>query len=401
MSGRPTRRSASSSRSSKARPLVADADSAAAVNIRELRRGYDRRVRLPRALVEELARTTSLAQPEWVAARAASDFSRFRPWLEKIVQLKREEAACLAGRAHRRRSSTWRTDAAAGGAGCQPPTAALDLRSSARRIRARRQECRPGCGLPGPPTRARSLGRDHHRGGRRKAAGVCSGRLHPRMPVARRSSSGSYPRERQRIFGETVAAAVGFDFKRGRLDVTAHPFCSGIGPGDCRITTRFDEHHFGDAFFGILHEVGHGLYEQGLDPDALRNADGRGGLAGGARIAIAALGKRRGARPGFLDVLVPHGTAHFSRGARRRDVRGVPRRGQPRRAFLDPGPGRRGDLQPAHHRPLRARAGLDHRRSGRRRPAGGLERQVSRDPGRDASQRRRGMPARHPLERRA
>ena len=58
---------------------------------------------------------------------------------------------------------------------------------------------------------------------------------------------------------------MGFDFRRGRLDVTAHPFCTGIGPGDCRITTRFDEHEFSDAFFGILHEVGHGLYEQGLD----------------------------------------------------------------------------------------------------------------------------------------
>ena len=56
---------------------------------------YDRRIRLPQALVEELARTTSLAQPEWVAARGASDFQRFRPWLEKIVQLKRDESACL------------------------------------------------------------------------------------------------------------------------------------------------------------------------------------------------------------------------------------------------------------------------------------------------------------------
>jgi carboxypeptidase Taq len=74
-----------------------------------------------------------------------------------------------------------------------------------------------------------------------------------------------YPIERQRVFGEAVAAAVGFDFRRGRLDVTAHPFCTGIGPGDCRITTRFDERQFSDAFFGILHEVGHGLYEQGLD----------------------------------------------------------------------------------------------------------------------------------------
>ena len=67
------------------------------MNVRELRRSYDRRVRLPRTLVEELARTTSLAQPEWVAARSASDFARFRPWLEKIIQLKRQESACLSG----------------------------------------------------------------------------------------------------------------------------------------------------------------------------------------------------------------------------------------------------------------------------------------------------------------
>jgi carboxypeptidase Taq len=61
-----------------------------------------------------------------------------------------------------------------------------------------------------------------------------------------------------------IAAAIGFDFQRGRLDVTAHPFCTGIGPGDTRITTRYNEHQFGDAFFGVLHEVGHALYEQGL-----------------------------------------------------------------------------------------------------------------------------------------
>ncbi|MHC5543199.1 carboxypeptidase M32, partial [Singulisphaera rosea] len=58
--------------------------------------------------------------------------------------------------------------------------------------------------------------------------------------------------------------ALGFDFQRGRLDTTAHPFCSGIGPGDCRITTRFRQNNVGDALFGIMHEVGHGLYEQGL-----------------------------------------------------------------------------------------------------------------------------------------
>ena len=74
----------------------------------------------------------------------------------------------------------------------------------------------------------------------------------------------TYPVDRQKVFVEAAASALGLDFHRGRLDVAAHPFCTGIGPGDTRITARYDEHQFGDAFFGVLHEVGHGLYEQGL-----------------------------------------------------------------------------------------------------------------------------------------
>src|SRR3954470_2805388 len=58
--------------------LVADPDSPAAVNVREIRRTYRRLTRLPRALVEELAKTTSVAQQEWIAARRESDFGRFR-----------------------------------------------------------------------------------------------------------------------------------------------------------------------------------------------------------------------------------------------------------------------------------------------------------------------------------
>ena len=84
----------------------------------------------------------------------------------------------------------------------------------------------------------------------------------PNIGILRRD----YPINRQRGFGERVAAAVGFDFESGRLDTTVHPFFGSVGPGDVRITTRFCAHNFSDGFFGILHEVGHALYEQGLDP---------------------------------------------------------------------------------------------------------------------------------------
>jgi len=66
-----------------------------AANIREIRRAYDRATRVPAKLVEELARTSALAHDVWVEARRASDFERFRPWLAKLVALKREEAAAI------------------------------------------------------------------------------------------------------------------------------------------------------------------------------------------------------------------------------------------------------------------------------------------------------------------
>src|SRR5438105_7697544 len=75
--------------------LVADPLSPPAVNVRELRRVYRRLIRIPRSLVQESARTTSLAQQAWVVARQQSDFAHFRPWLEKIVRLKCREAEAI------------------------------------------------------------------------------------------------------------------------------------------------------------------------------------------------------------------------------------------------------------------------------------------------------------------
>ena len=92
----------------------------------------------------------------------------------------------------------------------------------------------------------------------------------PRCDILERD----FPVDLQKVFGQSAAAAIGFDFSAGRLDVTTHPFCSGIGPGDCRITTRYNPRFFNEAFFGILHEAGHGIYEQGLNPDHFGSALG-------------------------------------------------------------------------------------------------------------------------------
>ena len=202
-----------------------EAGSAAAVNLREIRRAYDRATRIPAALVQELARTATLAQDVWVEARKASDFGRFRPWLEKLVGLKREEAQAV-GR---------------GGGLYDALLDEYEPGETAARLTLVFAELRTAL--------VDLVGR---------IAG--SGRR-PDGTILRRL----YPIAAQEAFGKSVVAAFGFDFQAGRLDVTTHPFCSGIGPGDTRLTTRYDLHDFGDAFFSILHEAGHGLYDQGLD----------------------------------------------------------------------------------------------------------------------------------------
>ena len=65
-------------------------------------------------------------------------------------------------------------------------------------------------------------------------------------------------------FNREVAKSFGFDFDAGRIDTAVHPFCSGLAPGDTRMTTRYDEANFMSSLYGILHETGHGLYEQGV-----------------------------------------------------------------------------------------------------------------------------------------
>ena len=208
--------------------LVKDRDSLEAANVREIRRAYDRAVKLPEALVVELARVTTQAQPVWQKARHDSDFASFRPWLEKIVRLKREEAAAVGY-----------------GKGV-PYDALLD-------------EYEPGM-TTAEVTRAFAELRDQLVP---LVAAIAASKRKPPTEILHRD----YPLEDQRIFGRAAATAIGFDFNAGRLDTTTHPFCSGVGPGDCRLTTRYNPRFFNESFFGILHEAGHGIYEQGLDPE--------------------------------------------------------------------------------------------------------------------------------------
>ena len=204
-------------------------------NVREARRHYDRATKLPKALVEELSRTGTLALQAWVKARQEKSFSGFQPWLEKMLDLKREEAAAI------------------GYGDGQPYDALLDdyePGATAAEIEARFE-----------PLREELV---------KLVSAIADSPRKPDESILTRR----FPQDSQKSFSTTAATAVGFCFDSGRLDIAAHPFCSGFGPGDCRLTTRYDEHHFPGAFFGTLHEAGHGIYEQGLSRESFGTAMG-------------------------------------------------------------------------------------------------------------------------------
>jgi carboxypeptidase Taq len=87
-------------------------------------------------------------------------------------------------------------------------------------------------------------------------------------PIDVSALRGAFPIEQQRHFNRRVAQQLGFDFNRGRLDEAVHPFTIDIG-NDLRITTRYDDGDLRYALYSTIHETGHGLYDQGLDPGAL------------------------------------------------------------------------------------------------------------------------------------
>ena len=169
--------------------------------------------------------------------------------------------------------------------------------------------------------------------------------------------SRDYPIGVQESFGKEAAGAIGFDFARGRLDVTAHPFCTTLGPHDCRITTRYDENFFNAAFFGILHEAGHGIYEQGLPPDRfglpLGEAVSLGIHESQSRMWENLVGRSRA----FWQHFYLGGPEAVSCRAGQRRPRRLLLCRQRRAAFADPRGGRRGDVQPAHSHSLRVGAG--------------------------------------------
>lgn len=201
-------------------------DSASAANLREIRRDFDKHTKVPAELVAELAKVGSQAQEVWKKAKQTSDFALFRPWLERMIGLQRRKAECLGhapgGEAYDALLDLY-----------EPGATAAEIEGVFTPLRARLTELI-----------------ERVRASKAKVKTKC---LDVEVPAAA-----------QHAFGLATLEAIGFDLAAGRLDTTTHPFCSGFAPGDTRLTTRYRESRFSDALYGTLHEMGHGLYEQGL-----------------------------------------------------------------------------------------------------------------------------------------
>jgi carboxypeptidase Taq len=200
--------------------------------VRRARRNYERAARMPAELVARTSRVTSVAEETWIRAREESDWSLFAPHLEEIISLKREAAEHLGYEDH-------------------PYDALLDAyepEAKKARLETMFEELKRGIV---PLIRAVA---ERSRGGKDRGA------------ILR----GAFDEARQEEFGRAVISAFGYDWERGRQDRSVHPFCVGPGHDDVRMTTRFDAKWLAPALFGTMHEAGHALYTQGVDPGYAR-----------------------------------------------------------------------------------------------------------------------------------
>jgi carboxypeptidase Taq len=194
-------------------------------NVGEMRRAYRHATAVPADLVAALSRAVTACEMQWRSARPADDFRGLLPKLQQVLDLTREMGAAKAAALD-----------------CPLYDALLD-------------QYEPG---------ASTAEIDRIFGELASFLPALIGRVleHQAAQPAPLPFTGPFPIEAQRRLGLKLMAALGFEFERGRLDISAHPF-SGGATDDVRITTRYEEADFSRALMGVLHETGHALYELG------------------------------------------------------------------------------------------------------------------------------------------
>jgi carboxypeptidase Taq len=215
------------------------ADSNDAALVRTLRRDYEKAIKVPPEFVARASELGSASYDAWTRARPANDFAAMRPFLEKALDLSREYARYLGPYDHIADPLIDDPD---------PGMTVAGVRALFGDLRAELV----------PIVRA----------------------IAGQPPADDSCLRGHFPEASQLAFGFKVIERFGYDMDRGRLDKTHHPFCTRLSSGDVRITTRVKENDLADALFSTLHEAGHALYEQGVDPAFDGTGLGRGVSAG-------------------------------------------------------------------------------------------------------------------------
>ena len=205
----------------------ADLEESSQALLREVWRDFNRAKKLPPAFVNKLERECSLAQQVWVEARKKNDFASFLPNLRTVVALKLEETEYL-------------------GYLDSPYDALLD-------------EYEPGSTVAKLKPLFSTL--------RPRLVSLLNQVLNSSIKPNTALLAQSFDNDKQIEFGKAVLKKMDYQFDRGRLDLSAHPFTTAFHPNDVRVTTRVFEKDFQSCLFSCIHEGGHGLYEQGLLPE--------------------------------------------------------------------------------------------------------------------------------------
>lgn len=193
-------------------------------NIREWRHSFDLATKLPLELVERDSETSSMAKAAWSEAREKNHFATFAPHFEKLLAISKEKADRY-------------------GYEDEP----YDALISTYERGAKTADIARIFDVLQPQITTLA------------ATAVEKTKANPARPI-----TGNFPIQAQQTLNQEIAQSIGFDFDAGRIDTTTHPFCTTLGPNDIRLTTRYYQHDFTASLFGVMHETGHGLYEQGL-----------------------------------------------------------------------------------------------------------------------------------------
>ncbi len=198
---------------------ASDAGRLAAVALHD----FEKATRVPASFVAEHAQVVSASQHAWEQARAENDFAAFAPHLQKVLDLKRQYVTFFPAAEH-----------------------AYDVLLD---------DCEPGM----KTSEVKALF-----GTLRPRQVALIKAIAARPAIDERALAGRYAENDMLAFAVEVASGFGFDWSRGRQDKSVHPFASGIGSDDVRITTRWVEQMPFSLLFGTMHETGHALYEQGV-----------------------------------------------------------------------------------------------------------------------------------------